>query len=189
MSGTVRELGHAPRASNLRLSGPRTPDGALRIGRKTITGVLGGQPVRSRVPGAAAAAAASAPGPTVARASCSARCSGSPSARGTAHDVRLAAALLAAARGRAAAPPSGPRGAHFERCGASCSSCARVSVPLDRTGATPRPHVAVREADQAQRRPRRGALFVLAGGPGQSATEAFEGDGLACSRRPSATAT
>ena len=31
---------------------------------------------------------------------------------------------------------------------------------------------------KAQRRPSRGALFVLAGGPGQSATQAFEGDGL-----------
>ena len=34
---------------------------------------------------------------------------------------------------------------------------------------------------RAQRRPSQGALFVLAGGPGQSATQAFEGDGSACS--------
>jgi pimeloyl-ACP methyl ester carboxylesterase len=67
VSGTVHKLGTRRELSNLRVSGPRTPDGTLRIGRKTITGVLGGRPVRSRVPGAAAAAAASAPGPTVAR--------------------------------------------------------------------------------------------------------------------------
>ena len=55
VSGTVHRLGSRRELSNLRVSGPRTPDGNLRIGRKTITGVLGGRPVRSRVLGAAAA--------------------------------------------------------------------------------------------------------------------------------------
>ena len=65
-AGRVRER-HDPQArhprelSTLRLSGPRTPDGNLRIGRKTITGVLGGRPVRSRVLGAAAVASAAGP--------------------------------------------------------------------------------------------------------------------------------
>jgi hypothetical protein len=58
VSGTVHGLGTRRELSTLRLSGPRTPDGTLRIGFKTITGVLGGRPVHSRVLGAAAAASA-----------------------------------------------------------------------------------------------------------------------------------
>ena len=61
VSGTVHRLGSRRELSTLRLSGPRTPDGNLRIGRKTITGVLGGRPVRSRVLGASAAASAAGP--------------------------------------------------------------------------------------------------------------------------------
>jgi pimeloyl-ACP methyl ester carboxylesterase len=61
VSGTVHGLGTRRELSTLRLSGPRTPDGTLRIGLKTITGVLGGRPVRSRVLGAAAAASATGP--------------------------------------------------------------------------------------------------------------------------------
>ena len=61
VSGTVHRLGTRRELSTLRLSGPRTPDGTLRIGLKTIAGVLGGRPVRSRVLGATAAASASDP--------------------------------------------------------------------------------------------------------------------------------
>jgi pimeloyl-ACP methyl ester carboxylesterase len=66
----------------------------------------------------------------------------------------------------------------FKRCGGFGYACARLSVPLDRSGTTRgRISLAVQRL-RAQRRPRRGATFVLAGGPGQSATAAFEGDGL-----------
>ena len=178
VSGTVHRLGSRRELSNLRVSGPGTPDGNLRIGRKTITGVLGGRPVRSRVPGAAPRPRRLPPARRWTATSWCARCSASPSDRDCA-DVRLAAALIAAAAVVAAARPSGPRGAHFERCGAFLFQCARLSVPLDRSGATPGRVVAVREADQGAAAPAAaGALFVLAGGPGQSATQAFEGDGL-----------
>jgi hypothetical protein len=65
LSGTVHRLGTRRELSTLRVSGPRTPDGTLRIGRKTITGVLDGKAVRSRVLGTGAVAAAA--GPTVDR--------------------------------------------------------------------------------------------------------------------------
>jgi pimeloyl-ACP methyl ester carboxylesterase len=91
--------------------------------------------------------------------------------------VRIAAVLLAAAATLFAVPPAGAA-PHFKSCGAFMFRCARVSVPLDRTGATPG-HVSLFvKRIRAERRPRQGALFVLAGGPGQSATQAFEGDGL-----------
>jgi hypothetical protein len=67
VTGTVRALGTRRERSRLRVSGPRTPDGVLRIGRKWITGRLGGRPVRSRVRAAAAGTAAAA-GPQVSRA-------------------------------------------------------------------------------------------------------------------------
>jgi pimeloyl-ACP methyl ester carboxylesterase len=91
--------------------------------------------------------------------------------------VRIAAVLLAAAATLFAVPPAeaAPR---FKPCGAFLFRCARVSVPLDRTGVTPG-HVSLFvKRIRAQRQPSQGALFVLAGGPGQSATQAFEGDGL-----------
>ena len=91
--------------------------------------------------------------------------------------VRSVAALLAVAASLLAPAQAGAV-PHFTRCGAYLFGCARVSVPLDRTGATPG-HVSLFvKRIRAQKRPRRGALFVLAGGPGQSATEAFEGDGI-----------
>ena len=68
----------------------------------------------------------------------------------------------------------------FKRCGGFGFACARLSVPLDRTGAVPGrvsllvKRVRARRAGGATRPP----LFVLAGGPGQSATEAFGGDAL-----------
>jgi len=70
VSGTVRAIGTRNERSALRLSGPRTPDGALQIGRKWITGRLGGKPVRARVPGSRpdASRAAARPGATATRA-------------------------------------------------------------------------------------------------------------------------
>jgi pimeloyl-ACP methyl ester carboxylesterase len=60
VSGTVRDLGTRRERSNLQVSGPRTPDGVLRIGPRWIAGRLDGKPVRSRVRGSAAATAAAA---------------------------------------------------------------------------------------------------------------------------------
>ena len=66
----------------------------------------------------------------------------------------------------------------FERCGPFGFECTRVSVPLDRSGALPgRVSLFVKRV-RARERPRRGALVVLAGGPGQSATDAFGGSAL-----------
>jgi pimeloyl-ACP methyl ester carboxylesterase len=92
--------------------------------------------------------------------------------------VTKAAALIAA--GVAALVLAAPAGAalRFERCGAYGFECARMSVPLDRSGAVPGRVSLFVKRIRAERRPRRGALFVLAGGPGQSASSAFEGDGL-----------
>ena len=91
--------------------------------------------------------------------------------------VRIAALLAAAAT--LLAPRLRPaRRRASTRCGAFLFGCARVSVPLDRSGVTPAGVSLFVKRIRAQQRPRKGALFVLAGGPGQSATEAFEGDGL-----------
>lgn len=60
VSGTVRNIGRRKESSTLRLSGPRTPDGVLRIDRKWITGQLGGKQVRARVPGSRASIAGAA---------------------------------------------------------------------------------------------------------------------------------
>ena len=98
--------------------------------------------------------------------------------------LRLLATCLALA-------PSADAALRFERCGPYGFACARLSVPLDRSGAVPGPGLAAREA-----RPRptpggatRPPLFVLAGGPGQSATEAFGATRSACCSRPTGTAT
>src|SRR5215211_1561114 len=90
---------------------------------------------------------------------------------------RAAAALIAAL---ALIAPAAPADAalRFKSCGGSGFSCARLSVPLDHSGAVPGGISLLVKRIRSQRRPRRGATFVLAGGPGQSATDAFEGDGL-----------
>jgi pimeloyl-ACP methyl ester carboxylesterase len=67
LSGTIRGLGSRKERSVLRLSGPHTPHGVLRIGGKWIEGRLDGKHVRSRLPGASAAVAARY-GPEVSRA-------------------------------------------------------------------------------------------------------------------------
>lgn len=51
-------------------------------------------------------------------------------------------------------------------------------MPLDRTGAAPGRVSLYVKRIRARRKPARGAVFVLAGGPGQSATQAFTGDAL-----------
>nr|MBA3263158.1 alpha/beta fold hydrolase [Thermoleophilaceae bacterium] len=48
VSGTIERVGTGREHSRLRLSGPGTPDGVLRIGRRWITGSLGGKPLRAR---------------------------------------------------------------------------------------------------------------------------------------------
>jgi pimeloyl-ACP methyl ester carboxylesterase len=63
----------------------------------------------------------------------------------------------------------------FERCGDSGFSCARLSVPLDRWGHTGGQVSLLVERMRAEQGPARRATFLLAGGPGQSATDAFRG--------------
>ena len=88
----------------------------------------------------------------------------------------LVAAIAAAWLVLAAPAAAEPR---FKRCGAFGFECARVGVPLDRTGALPGRVSLFVKRIRARERPRRGALVVLAGGPGQSATDAFGNDALA----------
>jgi pimeloyl-ACP methyl ester carboxylesterase len=93
--------------------------------------------------------------------------------------VRIVAALIAAAATSLALPTAPADAAlRFKRCGQFVFQCARLSVPLDRTGATPGRVSLLVKRVRAQKRPRRGAVFVLAGGPGQSATDSFDGDAL-----------
>ena len=92
--------------------------------------------------------------------------------------MKRAAAASIALMALLAAAPSAHAALRFKRCGGYGFACARVNVPLDRTGAV-RGRVALHvKRIRAQRRPRRGAVFALAGGPGQSATFSFNGDGL-----------
>jgi pimeloyl-ACP methyl ester carboxylesterase len=91
--------------------------------------------------------------------------------------VRIAVALLAASA-TLLVPSAADAAPRFRQCGAFLFGCARVSVPLDRSGATPGTVSLFVKRIRAEKRPREGALFVLAGGPGQSATEAFSGDGI-----------
>jgi pimeloyl-ACP methyl ester carboxylesterase len=91
--------------------------------------------------------------------------------------ARLFAVVAAAALALIAAPAADAR-LSFKRCGDLGFRCSGLAVPLDRTGAVPgRVLLHIRRV-RAQRKPARGATFVLAGGPGQSATDAFGGDGL-----------
>jgi len=68
----------------------------------------------------------------------------------------------------------------FRRCGGYGFACARLSVLVDRTGAVPGRVSLLVKRVRARRRggATRPPLFVLAGGPGQSATESFGGDAL-----------
>jgi pimeloyl-ACP methyl ester carboxylesterase len=85
--------------------------------------------------------------------------------------VGLTAAIVAIA------PAQADAALRFERCGGYGYGCARISVPLDRSGAVPG-RVSLRVQRLRSRiRPARGAVIVLAGGPGESATAAFSRDG------------
>lgn len=75
-------------------------------------------------------------------------------------------------------PAAAPAALRFKRCGDYGFGCARLSVPLDRSGAVPGRVSLLVKRLRARRRPRVGATFVLAGGPGQSASDAFDGDAL-----------
>jgi pimeloyl-ACP methyl ester carboxylesterase len=92
--------------------------------------------------------------------------------------VRAVAAFLAVAAASLALAAPAESALRFKRCGAFGFQCARLAVPLDRSGATPGGISLLVKRIRAQRRPRQGAIFLLAGGPGQSASTAFEGDGL-----------
>ncbi len=92
--------------------------------------------------------------------------------------ARVAALVAVAAAGLTLAAPAQAQ-LRFERCGAFGFQCARVSVPLDHSGAVPgRVSLYVKRV-RARGRATRPPLVVLAGGPGQSATAAFNGDALA----------
>jgi pimeloyl-ACP methyl ester carboxylesterase len=65
VTGTQRDLGGRHERTVVHLSGPGTPDGVVRIGKKRITGRLGGKPFSTRVPGSQASAASA--GTTVTR--------------------------------------------------------------------------------------------------------------------------
>jgi pimeloyl-ACP methyl ester carboxylesterase len=68
----------------------------------------------------------------------------------------------------------------FKRCGGYGFTCARLTVPLDRSGTVPGRVSLLVKRVRATRRggATRPPLVVLAGGPGQSATESFGGDAL-----------
>jgi pimeloyl-ACP methyl ester carboxylesterase len=90
---------------------------------------------------------------------------------------RLSAGFAAAALTLLLAPAA--EGAlRFKRCGEFGFRCARLSVPLDRSGAVPGNVSLFVKRVRARRRPARGATFLLAGGPGQSASAAFAGEEL-----------
>ena len=90
---------------------------------------------------------------------------------------RAAAAAACVVAALTAWPAAADARLRFRECDALGFRCARVSVPLDRTGRTPG-RISLLVQRLRSRGRRRGATFVLAGGPGQSATAAFEGDGL-----------
>jgi pimeloyl-ACP methyl ester carboxylesterase len=92
---------------------------------------------------------------------------------------RAAVALVLLATGLSLAP-SAVAALRFKRCGPYDFTCARLSVPLDRSGSVPGrvsvlvKRVRARRSGGATRPP----LLVLAGGPGQSATESFGAEAL-----------
>jgi pimeloyl-ACP methyl ester carboxylesterase len=84
--------------------------------------------------------------------------------------VRRLALVWAAALAVLLATAPGAPAATFKRCrGGADVDCARVVVPLDRTGTVPG-KLALRVERVRARRVRRGAVVALAGGPGQAAT-------------------
>ena len=95
-----------------------------------------------------------------------------PSVRLVAPAVLIAGAFHALAPVAAAAPASS---AAFRPCpGSRVVLCARVTVPLDRSGAVPGT-VRLLVARVKGRPRKRGVLLALAGGPGQASTPILEG--------------
>jgi pimeloyl-ACP methyl ester carboxylesterase len=92
--------------------------------------------------------------------------------------VKRSAAILCGLACALLSAPASEAALKFKRCGDFGFGCARLSVPLDRSGAVPGRVSLLVKRLRARRRPRLGATFVLAGGPGQSATDAFDGDAL-----------
>jgi pimeloyl-ACP methyl ester carboxylesterase len=89
------------------------------------------------------------------------------------HRVRRAAAAAIVLVAALVGAPEAVAGLRFSECGRIGFQCARLSVPLDRSRAVAgRVSLYVKRLPP-QRRPARGATFLLAGGPGQSATDAF----------------
>src|SRR5215208_5519316 len=69
--------------------------------------------------------------------------------------------------------PSGQARAEVDVCGPSARQCTRMALPLDRSGAVP--GTVVLEVQRARATtPTAAPVFLLAGGPGQSATRAYE---------------
>jgi pimeloyl-ACP methyl ester carboxylesterase len=87
--------------------------------------------------------------------------------------------VLLAAFAPLVAAPDARAALRFERCGDVGFACARLSVPLDRAGNVPGRVPLLVKRLRSARKPRRGATFVLAGGPGQSATDSFDVEALA----------
>ncbi|HVD58706.1 MAG TPA: hypothetical protein VNC17_17830, partial [Thermoleophilaceae bacterium] len=76
---------------------------------------------------------------------------------------RLVLVLMAAATGLAL-PAQAQAELRFRNCDGV--GCARLTVPLDRSGATAGSVSLYVERRRAARRPRRGVTLLLAGGPG-----------------------
>ena len=87
--------------------------------------------------------------------------------------IAVAAAVFVSLPAPAEAAPL-----RFEKCDESGFSCARLEVPLDRTGKVPgRVSLFVKRRPSTEK-PSRGVLIAFGGGPGQSATNAFLGEGV-----------
>jgi pimeloyl-ACP methyl ester carboxylesterase len=84
--------------------------------------------------------------------------------------MRVAVIFLSAAVGALLVATSA--GAEPAFCSPGERACARVFVPLDRTGAVPGT-IGIQVERRRVRRPVRPPLFLIAGGPGQSSTRAF----------------
>jgi pimeloyl-ACP methyl ester carboxylesterase len=92
--------------------------------------------------------------------------------------VKRVAPLLLAAGVLLSAPPGAGAALPFKRCSDAGFGCARVTVPLDRSGRSPGNVSLLVERLRSAVRPSQGATFVLAGGPGESATGAFGPEAL-----------
>jgi len=91
--------------------------------------------------------------------------------------VRRGLIALAVAAGLLAVPAGADAALRFKSCDSSPFRCARVTVPLDRTGQV-KGKVGLRVMRAAATGRRRGVVVLLAGGPGQSAVAAYVDGGL-----------